>query len=132
MRALVDQVEHSLASGQYFVSLFTALALPDIAAALDAPDGLATRKRYAMLESLAASLPPDLREQIKADPPEPPWTASPVTNFGALFSIRVPRKARRARSRESYLWNHIRQRARFTTALWTTLYASTSSHFVVK
>ena len=42
MRALVDQLEQSLASGQYFLSLFTALALPDIAAALDAPDGLAT------------------------------------------------------------------------------------------
>lgn len=79
MRALIDQLEQSLASGQYFLSLFTALVLPDIAAAFDASDGLATRQRYvswfdkwvrpqsaeAILSKLSPSLPPKQREYIK-------------------------------------------------------------------
>ncbi|WP_068858327.1 hypothetical protein [Perlucidibaca aquatica] len=47
MRLLIDQLENSLASGNYFLSLFTALTLPDIAGALNAQDGKATGVRYA-------------------------------------------------------------------------------------
>src|SRR3990172_1225242 len=86
MRALVDQLEQSLASGQYFLSLFTALTLPDIAAALDAPDGLANGQRYAswyekwvrpqfreaILASLPASLPAEEREYIGQGLQSPP------------------------------------------------------------
>jgi len=95
MRALVDQLEQSLASGQYFLSLFTALALPDIAAALDAPDGLATGQRYAswyekwvrpqfaeaILASLPASLPPDQREYVKKGLQEPPMDGDACYRF---------------------------------------------------
>lgn len=85
MRALIDQLEQSLASRQYFLTLFTALTIPDIAGALDAPDGLANGQRYtswyenwvrpqfaeATLASLPSSLPPDQREYIKKELQKP-------------------------------------------------------------
>jgi hypothetical protein len=74
VRTLIDQLEKSLASGQYFLSLFTALTLPDIAGALDAEDGMASGARYAawyekwarprFREAVIASLRPDVRQYI--------------------------------------------------------------------
>jgi len=46
MRDLIDQLDSSLAQPLYFLSLFTALAVPDIAGALDSDDGLANGGRY--------------------------------------------------------------------------------------
>jgi hypothetical protein len=46
MRSLVDQIEHSLDTGLYYLSLFGALAVPDIAGALDSADGQANADRY--------------------------------------------------------------------------------------
>lgn len=46
MRSLVDQVEQSLQTGLYYLSLLGALTIPDIAAALEAPDGQANGARY--------------------------------------------------------------------------------------
>ena len=46
MRDVIDQLEKSLNHPVYFVSLFTALAIPDIGGALDSADGVATGERY--------------------------------------------------------------------------------------
>jgi hypothetical protein len=46
MRLLLDQLEQSLNSGNYYLSLFAALTLPDIAGAMDSADGLATGAKY--------------------------------------------------------------------------------------
>jgi hypothetical protein len=43
---LLDEVEAALDSGLYRVALLTALTIPDIAGALDAPDGVANGARY--------------------------------------------------------------------------------------
>jgi hypothetical protein len=42
MRTLIDQIESSLGSGAYYLSLFGALAIPDIAGALSSEDGEAS------------------------------------------------------------------------------------------
>lgn len=46
MRALIDQLERSLDSQVYYLSLFAALTIPDIAGALDSEDGYASGERY--------------------------------------------------------------------------------------
>lgn len=46
MRILTEQLERSLDSGLYYLSLFTALTIPDIAGALDSDDGEANGDRY--------------------------------------------------------------------------------------
>ncbi len=46
MRTLIDQLERSLESGLYYLSLFGALAIPDIAGALNSDDGQANGERY--------------------------------------------------------------------------------------
>jgi hypothetical protein len=46
MRALLDQIEGSLGSKLYYLSLFGALAVPDIAGALDSDNGEADEKKY--------------------------------------------------------------------------------------
>jgi hypothetical protein len=46
MRLLLEQLENSINSGNYYLSLFTALTLPDIAGALDSNDGLANGAKY--------------------------------------------------------------------------------------
>jgi hypothetical protein len=46
MRILLGQLEKSLEGHLYYLSLITALAVPDIAGALDAEDGQATGERY--------------------------------------------------------------------------------------
>ncbi len=93
MRGLVDQLEQSLASRQYFLSLFTALTLPDIAAALDAPDGLATSQRYIswydkwvrpqFAETILTTLPlsPEQREYVKSGLQESPLDGDACYRF---------------------------------------------------
>ncbi len=46
MRTLTTQLQQSLETGLYYLSLFTALAIPDIAGALDSDDGQASGERY--------------------------------------------------------------------------------------
>lgn len=46
MRILLDQLEESLESKLYFLSLSVALMVPDVFGALDSEDGRATPKRY--------------------------------------------------------------------------------------
>lgn len=68
MRTLVDQLERSLSSGNYFLSLFTALSLPDIAGALDSANGEASRKKYA--QWYEKWVRPRCREKVVAEMPE--------------------------------------------------------------
>ena len=75
MRTLIEQVESSLGSGFYYLSLFGALAIPDIAGALSSEDGEASGKKYAewyevwvrprFLEVVRASVPEHARPYIK-------------------------------------------------------------------
>ena len=75
MHALVEQIETSLASRLYFLSLFTSLSVPDIAGALSSENGEASGKKFAawyetwvrprFRENLIASLPPQARGHIK-------------------------------------------------------------------
>lgn len=46
MQALLDQLERSLDTRLYYLSLLTALAIPDIGGALDSDDGQASPERY--------------------------------------------------------------------------------------
>ena len=46
MRVLLDQLERSLDLEVYYLSLFTALTIPDIAGALDAANGRAKEEKY--------------------------------------------------------------------------------------
>lgn len=46
MQDLLAQIRTANSTGLYYVSLFSALALPDICAALESPDGLAKGPRY--------------------------------------------------------------------------------------
>lgn len=75
MRTLIDQLELSLNSQSYYLTLFGALAVPDIAGALDADDGEATGQRYVQWyevwvrprfrEMVIASLPENVRQHIQ-------------------------------------------------------------------
>ena len=75
MRTLLDQVESSLGSGLYFLSLYTALTIPDIAGALRSDNGEATGAKYAawfeewvrprFFEAVLASVAEQHREHIK-------------------------------------------------------------------
>ncbi|MDP3883933.1 hypothetical protein [Hydrogenophaga sp.] len=47
MRTLIAQTQKALEAELYYVALFTALSIPDIAAALESSDGRASGKRYA-------------------------------------------------------------------------------------
>ncbi|WP_083967216.1 hypothetical protein [Methylosinus sp. R-45379] len=47
MHTLLDQIEASLEIKQYYLSLFTALCIPDIAGALSSENGEATGRKYA-------------------------------------------------------------------------------------
>lgn len=74
MRLLLDQLEQSLNSGNYYLSLFTALTLPDIAGALDSENGLASGEKYKawyekwgrprFMETVLASVPEYAKEHI--------------------------------------------------------------------
>jgi len=46
MRTLIDQARQAADSRAYYLSLFAALALPDICAAMSSPDGQTNRSRY--------------------------------------------------------------------------------------
>tara|TARA_B110000967_G_C18632141_1_gene434181 strand:- start:145 stop:699 length:555 start_codon:yes stop_codon:yes gene_type:complete len=46
MRLLLEQLENSLETGNYYISLFTALTLPDIAGAMDSENGLSTGAKF--------------------------------------------------------------------------------------
>ena len=74
MRTLINQIEGSLGSGFYYLSLFGALALPDIAGALESDDGEASGKKYIdwyekwvrprFLESPLSMIPEQVRLQF--------------------------------------------------------------------
>ena len=74
MRTLIEQVERSMQPGLYYLSLFGALAIPDIAGALDSDDGQANGERYkAWYEEwvrprfrgkLLEKMPPEVRQYI--------------------------------------------------------------------
>lgn len=76
MRSLVEQVGRSLKPGLYYLSLFGALAIPDIAGALDSANGQANGERYkAWYEEWARPrfrdrvlerIPPEARKYIAA------------------------------------------------------------------
>lgn len=68
MENLVDQIEASTASRFYYISLFAALSVPDIAGALDSNDGLATGAKYAAWYE--AWVRPRFQEQLLAEIPE--------------------------------------------------------------
>jgi hypothetical protein len=46
MRIIIEQLEQSLDHKLYYLSLITALTIPDIAAALDSKDGETNKRRY--------------------------------------------------------------------------------------
>ena len=46
MNSLLDQIEASLGSGHYLLSLYTTLTIPDIAGALTSNNGRASRTKY--------------------------------------------------------------------------------------
>lgn len=74
MLTLINQLERSLDSGLYYLSLFTGLAIPDIAGALDSDDGEAKGERYKawheewvrprFLEQVLSQVPPEARGHI--------------------------------------------------------------------
>jgi hypothetical protein len=75
MQTLTDQIEASLGSGMYFLSLYTALTIPDIAGALCSENGEASGAKYAawfeqwarprFLDTVLATVPPQHRQYIK-------------------------------------------------------------------
>lgn len=75
MRTLVEQIERSLGTGAYYLSLFGALSIPDIAGALSSESGEASGKKYAewydawarprFTEAVLAALPEHARPYIK-------------------------------------------------------------------
>ncbi|HYE34137.1 hypothetical protein [Methylocaldum sp.] len=68
MRTLIGQIESSLGSGAYYLSLFAALAIPDIAGALSSDDGEATGKKY--IEWYERWVRPRFAEVVRASIPE--------------------------------------------------------------
>jgi hypothetical protein len=77
---IIEQIELSLRQpALYFISLMTALAIPDIAGALDSPDGRATGAsyeswyekwvRHQFIKVRAAHLPRDIADLLTAEDP---------------------------------------------------------------
>ena len=74
MDALLDQIEASLGSGHYLLSLYTTLTIPDIAGALSSDNGRASGPKYAswferwvrprFYETVLASVPAEHRQYI--------------------------------------------------------------------
>lgn len=74
MRLLLDQLEQSLSSGNYYLSLIAALTLPDIAGALDSENGLASGAKYKawyekwgrprFMDTVLASVPDHAKEYV--------------------------------------------------------------------
>lgn len=79
MRDVIDQLERSLDQPLYFLSLFAALAVPDIAGALESEDGLASGERYKAWyerwarpqfpKMLRATLRPEIRDHVTVENP---------------------------------------------------------------
>ena len=79
MRALIDQIERSLDSHLYFLSLYTSLTVPDIAGALSSENGVASGEKYAawfekwvrprFLESVLSSLPQEHHKHVNIENP---------------------------------------------------------------
>lgn len=75
MHALINQIEASLGSRLYFLSLYTALTVPDIAGALSSENGEASGAKYAawfeqwvrprLFETVLESLPPEHRQYVQ-------------------------------------------------------------------
>ncbi len=91
IRTLISQIEGSLGAGFYFLSLFAALAIPDIAGALDSENGVATRQKYAewyetwvrprFAENELAMLPKRARQYIDVKDLENPLTGDACYYF---------------------------------------------------
>jgi hypothetical protein len=89
MHTLVDQIEASLGSHLYFLSLYTSLTVPDIAGALSSENGEASGAKYAawfeqwvrprFFETVLASVPAEHRHYIK--PMESPLTGEACYRF---------------------------------------------------
>ena len=89
MQMLLDQIEASLGSGLYFLSLYTSLTIPDIAGALDSENGEASGAKYAawfeqwvrpqLYETILASVPAEHREHVP--PMENPLTGDACYRF---------------------------------------------------
>jgi hypothetical protein len=89
MRTLIEQVERSLQPGLYYLSLFGALAIPDIAGALDSDDGQANGERYEAwyeewvrprhTEKVLENMPPEARQYARK--PENPLTGNACYKF---------------------------------------------------
>jgi hypothetical protein len=79
MRDVVNQLEASIEQPLYFLSLFGALAVPDIAGALDSEDGAANGDRYKQWyekwgrpqfpKLLRQKLPPHVRDLVNVENP---------------------------------------------------------------
>ena len=106
MRLLLDQLENSLQSGNYYLSLFTALAIPDIAGAMESENGLATGAKYAnwfntwvrprFNDTVQALLPEHARELI-------PNIESPFDNEACyLFRCSLLHQGRTIHPRSEY------------------------------
>jgi hypothetical protein len=110
LRDVIDQIEQSLQTRLYYLSLFAALAVPDIAGALEAPDGQANGDRYAAWYEQWAR--PRLREEAQKDfdaragalgvrhiaTSRASSRVTRVTAFAALYCIRGVRSIPRART----------------------------------
>jgi hypothetical protein len=89
MNELLDQIEASLGSKHYFLSLYTSLTIPDIAGALGSDNGEATGQKYAawfdqwvrpqLTETVRQSLPIELRAD--SPPIENPLTGDACYRF---------------------------------------------------
>lgn len=76
MRTLLNQLEQSLGSGLYYLSLMATLIIPDIAGALDSANGEASGKKYAdwfeqyvrprFNENVQRSLPKEVAGKVPA------------------------------------------------------------------
>lgn len=81
MKNLLEQIEGSLTSRYYFLSLMSSLTIPDIAGALDSEDGMASGERYAtwyeeyvrpqFARAVLASLPPHIPRNAGITTPNP-------------------------------------------------------------
>lgn len=89
MHTLIDQIEASLGSGLYFLSLYTALTIPDIAGALSSENGAASGAKYAawfedwvrprFFETVLASVRLEHRQYVQ--PIENPLTGEDCYRF---------------------------------------------------
>jgi len=86
---MIDQIEASLSSGLYFLSLYSALTIPDIAGALSSENGEASGAKYAawfeqwvrprFFETILSSVPLEHRQFI--NPIENPLTGEACYRF---------------------------------------------------